>query len=95
MSRVIVIPAERLGVLEYHFRDAWALKLKSHRKGAFTRLVRVLKDLGMIEKKADVLGLASGLGANGELNAYVICNIDQRQGGEVGPMTGRGQERIE
>lgn len=85
MSRVIIIPVEKLGVLEHNFRGVWTTKLKSTRRMGFNRLSRVLKDLMLIPRSSNVLGLATGVGGNGELNAYVICEIDQKQGGEVGP----------
>ena len=86
MNKVVVIPADKLGVLEHHFRDTWALKLKSHRRAAFNRLARVLKDLGLIERALEVKGLASGLDSDGALQAFIICEIEQRHVGEVGPL---------
>ena len=86
MNKVIAIPAEKLGMLEQHFIGLISPVLKRKRQGRFNGLTQVLKALGLIQAKSEVTALAYGIEVNGALSAFIICNIDQRVGGEVGPL---------
>ena len=83
-SKVIAIPADKLGVLEHQFITATGRVTKRDRRQDFVRLNRVLKDLGLIERKCDVRSIAFGINFLGERNAFIICVVDQQIIGDVG-----------
>ena len=82
MNKVIAIPAEKLGLLEQQFIGLISPVLKRKRQVRFNGLVQVLKALGLIRMKSEVVALSYGIEANGALTAFIICDIDQRVGGE-------------
>ena len=85
MTKTVVIPAEKLGVLEQHIRQAIGYKLKKDRRTAMVRTARVLRDLkldGAIEK-TKFLGFV--VGDTGELYAILADHAELVIIGEVGP----------
>ena len=92
MNKVIAIPAEKLGLLEQQFIGLISPVLKRKRQVRFNGLVQVLKALGLIRMKSEVVALSYGIEANGALTAFIICDIDQRIDGEIGPLASAAGE---
>jgi len=67
MNKVIAIPAEKLGLLEQQFIGLISPVLKRKRQVRFNGLVQVLKALGLIRMKSEVVALSYGIEANGAL----------------------------
>lgn len=82
---VVVIPAEKLGILEAQFQQVHTYKLKRERKAEYTRLSRVLKDLKLVERDVEIRGVSYGVLSDGSLVVFAVGLISIVVTGEVVP----------
>lgn len=73
--KVVFIPQHELGLIEpgmHHIGDGLT---KRDRATSFKRNAEVLRHLGIIERQADVHGLALGVQKNGDRGLFVVLDI--------------------
>lgn len=75
---VLAIPAERLGILESTFRGLPTWKTKRNRKQEFERIVRVMKDLHLLDKGSMPVAVSLGVDSSGQLLAIINFAVETR-----------------
>lgn len=75
MHRVIFIPQSRLGLLSISLEKMGDALTKRHRAAQHKLVAEVLRSLGLVERQADVHGLALGVDRSGERGLYIILDI--------------------
>lgn len=66
-------PLHRLGMLEVIVHATLVEKDKRKRRTGVQRIIRILKDLSLIARSEEVVGVGTGLSYLGERELYVIC----------------------